>query len=369
MVESHRIFSRGQRNWLRAALQPAMLLYGLMIPALWVALTSVLILEHKRTLESAIQQGGNLARLFEQDTVAMLEGVDRTLLLLRQEYERDPDHFDLNRLLKRATFTDDLTIHFAIAGRDGDAKAPLSPDDAVATANFADRGWFQKQRAAAIDELVVSRPVSGRLSKKWSIILSRRLRDRDGNFAGIIAASVDPEYLGNFYKTIDVGAHGSVILRDRDGVILASGGTAGPAMGRQVMQPALREALAHSPIGYYWGGGAVDGVNRLVSYRASEKLPIMTMVGLAEHDIFEPYERLQRIFISAAGILTILLIVGFVASLRRALPSAKISLPGKNCIWMPPWRTCRKAFACSTAISGSSCAISNTSISTTWAKS
>ncbi len=323
MSESQRIISRGQRNWLKAALQPAMLLYVVMIPALWIAVTAVLMLEHERTLEGAIQQGGNLARLFEQDTTAMLESVDRTLLLLRQEYERDPDHFDLNRLLKRATFSDDLTIHFAIAGQGGDAKTLLSPDNTVVTADFADRDWFKKQRDAKIDELVISRPVAGRISKKWSIILSRRLTDRDGNFAGVIAASVDPEYLGSFYKTIDVGEHGSVILRDRNGVILASGGTVGNAMGRQVMQPALREALANSPVGYYWGGGAVDGVNRLVSYRTSERLPVLTMVGLAEDDIFKPYERTQLIFISAAGILTILLIIAFFASLRHRLRLAE----------------------------------------------
>jgi len=44
---------------------------------------------------------------------------------------------------------------------------------------------------------------------------------------------------------------------------------AAPALGNgpAVMQPALREALAVSPIGYYRVGGAVDGINRLVSYR------------------------------------------------------------------------------------------------------
>ena len=349
MIESSRVIFRGHRNWFRAALQPAMLLYLFMIPALWVALTAILELEKKQTFDNAVQQGGNLAQLFEQDTTSMLEGVDRTLLLLRQDYERDPIHFDLSRLSKRATFTDDLTIDFAIAGQNGDAKTLRSNDGAIVTADFADREWFQIQRGANIDKLVISKPIAGRLSKKWSIILSRRLRNSDGNFDGVIAASIDPQYLGNFYKTIDVGEHGSVILRDPDGTILASGGVSGPAMGRQVMQQALREALAKSSIGYYWGGGAVDGVSQLVSYRTSAKLPIITMVGLAENDIFASYSRFRLIFASAAVILTALLIFGlfvgiyhrirlterenFIAKQKLHLNSALANMPQGLCMF------------------------------------
>ena len=319
MVGSSPIIPGNSREWLKAALQPAMLLYLLIIPALWAALTVVLLLEQNRTLETAVQQGGNLARLFEQNTTAMLQGVDRALLLLRQEYERDPDKFDLSLLLKRATFADDLTIQFAIADQTGDAKALISPNSTIAVANFGDREWFQQQRNAKNDELIISKPIASRLSKKWSIILSRRLRKSDGNFAGTIAASIDPEFIGSFYKTIDVGEHGTVVLRNLDGVILASGGTGGSVMGHTVMQPALRDALANSPTGHYWGGGAVDGIDRLVSYRTSKNLPVITMVGLAKSDIFIPYERIRLIYVLVAAILTLLLVLGFIASIRHRI--------------------------------------------------
>ena len=172
------------------------------------------------------------------------------------------------------------------------------------------------------------------MSKKWSIILSRRLRNSDSSFAGTIAASIDPQFIGNFYKTIDVGEHGSVVLRNLNGIILASGGTIGPVTGRQIMQPALRDALANSPIGHYWGGGAVDGVDRLVSYRTSQTLPIITMVGLARDDVFARYEHTRLIFISTAIILTLLLVFGILAEIRHCIrlnrSSAARQLAEKN---------------------------------------
>src|SRR5262249_21825263 len=141
----------------------------------------------------------------------------------------------------------------------------------------------------------------------------RRLQNADGSFAGTMATSVDPEVIGAFYKTIELGEEGSVILRDLDGVILASGGIVASVAGRQVMQPALREALPRSPIGYYWGGGAVDGINRLVSYRQSPMLPIIMMVGVTDRAIFANYNRIRSILLAAAGILTaFLLVVAFV---------------------------------------------------------
>ncbi|HTH35303.1 MAG TPA: hypothetical protein VL976_13090 [Xanthobacteraceae bacterium] len=49
--------------------------------------------------------------------MAMLQGVDHTLLLLRHEYEKDSGKFDPRRLLQAATPTDGLIIQHASAGK------------------------------------------------------------------------------------------------------------------------------------------------------------------------------------------------------------------------------------------------------------
>ena len=41
MIQGGHILTHGRRNWFRAALQPANLLYVLMIPPLWLALIAM----------------------------------------------------------------------------------------------------------------------------------------------------------------------------------------------------------------------------------------------------------------------------------------------------------------------------------------
>ena len=311
---------RGYRNWLIASLQPTTLICLTMIVILWTVLHFILLIDRQRDLESAVQQGSNLVRLFEENTASMLGAVDRTLLLLRREYEKDPARFNLNHRAERSTLPDDLTIRLAIVGQDGHARTLTKSDGLFTAAYVGDGEWFSQQRDAKDDRLVISTPKLGRISNKRTIVLSRRLRNADGSFAGAFSAGVDPQFIERFYQTIDVGMRGSVVLRNLDGVILASGGSINPSVsGRQVMQPALREALAKSPTGYYWGSGAVDGINRLVSYRTSSSLPVMTMVGLAEADIFASHERVQAFSILAAVILTLLFVLGTIAGIRHQL--------------------------------------------------
>ena len=312
--------SHPERKWVRAALQPAPVLCILMIVALWTVLTFVLLTERQRTLETAIQQGNNLIRLFQHDTDSMLKSVDRTLLLLRGKYEEDPSHFDFRTLVKQSVTVDNLTTQFAVADQYGNATALIASDDIVKTAYFGDREYFQRLRDANNDDLFISGPIVGRFSNGKSIIIvSRRLRNPDGSFAGVIGAAVDPDFIGNFYKTIDIGPRANVVLRNLNGLILASAGTVVRTVGKQVMQPVLHQALAKSPNGFLWGAGAVDGVKRLVFFRRSEELPVVMTVGLAKNEVFASYNHLRLISMWAAVVLTLLLVFGAISSIRYQL--------------------------------------------------
>ena len=205
-------------------MQPATLLGLMMIAACWLGLTYVLSIEHSKTVAGATQQADNLARLFEESIVSAFKGIDRAMLLLRQAYERDPAHFDLREWTPRTSIIGDLTLQMSIVSTDGFTmrSTQLGPDKAFEGVYVGDREHFLAQVDATTDDLFIGKPVTGRLSGKWTIQISRRLRHPDGSFAGTIVASLDPGFVERFFEAVDLGPQSSVLLRRLDGIILAS---------------------------------------------------------------------------------------------------------------------------------------------------
>jgi diguanylate cyclase (GGDEF)-like protein len=301
--------------WLRALLQPATLLGLIMIGACWVAVTFVMSIEHEKTLEASIQQSESLVRLFEKDVAQTLSGIDRTLLLLRNAYEANPTHFDLREWTERTADAGDLTIQSSIFGPDGLMRATTT-DYKGPPLYVGDREHFLAHVHSGTDKMFISKPVVGRASGKLSIQLSRPIRGSNGEFDGIIIASLDLNFIAKFYETVDLGSRGSVILRALDGVILAERGVPDFMVGREGLTPALRDALAQAPMGYYWGGGAIDGVNRLVGYRVFERFPLIGTVGRAESAIFATYRHNQDNYLAVAVIVSILGLIAIAGAIR-----------------------------------------------------
>ena len=182
-------------------------------------------------MENAVQRGSSLAQLFEQNTIRLLKSVDQTLLLLRLAYEENPKSFDLRHWAERTSFINELTIQSAIIGPDGYLKATTA-ETAGGPVDLSDREHFRAHVDAKSDELFISKPVKGRASGKMSIQLTRKLRQPDGSFGGVIVASIDPAFVERFYRSINLGAQEGITLRGLDGAIRASHGVSWSPTGR-----------------------------------------------------------------------------------------------------------------------------------------
>ena len=304
--------------WLRASLHSASFAGLILIAASWFVMAFVSSVEREKAIEGAVKQSDSLVRLFELSTEDIFNRFDRTLLLLRKSFEDDPAHFDLLGWAGRTALVGDDTHQLSLIGADGYLIA--------STANYrgprlylGDRDHFRKQRDLVEDNLVISEPVLGRVTGKWSLQFSRRLKNADGGFAGVIVISIDPNFVERFYGTVDLGGDGSVVLRNLDGVILAAQGLAADLIGQKVRQPALVEALARSPSGHYWGGGVVDGTNRLVAYRTSKKFPLTFSVGLSEGNILSEYQAHRTAYLAVASIVTIVVLIAMAFTIRYQL--------------------------------------------------
>jgi methyl-accepting chemotaxis protein len=302
-------------NWLRALLRPAPILGLAIIVFCWVGLAYQLSVERAATLDAAIQRGSSMALLFEESTKRLIKSVDQTLLLLRQAYEEDPDHFDLRYWAKRVSLVSDSTTNGGWADADGNLRA-TTYDYHGPPINLSDREHFQVQVNATSDELFISKPVILRAAGKLSIQLTRRLRKADGSFAGVMVASLDPAFVEQFYHSMTLGEHSGIVVRGLDGVVRAAYGFSSP-INTDSMPPPLAAALARAPEGHFWGAGKDDGINRLASYKLVDGYPLVVAIGETEDHIFGEYERNRTIYTALAAALTLLVLMTVAVGIRR----------------------------------------------------
>ena len=92
--------------------------------------------------------------------------------------------------------------------------------------DFSRFEFFRAHRDGHNPQLVVSPPVAGWLDGRMSIPISRKVRDAEGRFLGVVAADIDPAYFLWAQGLQELGPNGAVRLLRRDGVLLTGYPTA-----------------------------------------------------------------------------------------------------------------------------------------------
>jgi len=186
--------------------------------------------------------------------------------------------------------------------------------------NFADRDYFTVQRDDPDAGLYVSRPFQSRVRSDWILVMTRRLSNADGSFAGVVAIAVRLAFIEAFLADIDMGRHGAILLLSTDGIILArqppTGGLGG--IGTDLSQTPVFKRIREMGTGSFVAEAAVDGVERLYTFGPVPGLPLIVDVAPAIRDIFASWW--QRTVVS--GVLTLAtcaLVVLLTFLLRREL--------------------------------------------------
>jgi len=250
----------------RAMLQPITLLGTAMIIACWIGLAFVLSIERQKTVEDTTQQLGNFTSLFEDYVSRQCRASIKHSCSSERATKRDPDHFDLQRLSKADAARVGLTGQMAVIGSDGFTIGAVDAEHGMHV-YLGDREYFSTLARSNDDQLVIGPPVMGRISNRFSVQFARRLVRPDGSFGGVIAASVEANFVDKFFKNIDLGTRGTATLRAEMESCAQRTGSRTRHWAMVVMTPQFLDMLARDPSGIFWGGGAIDHVKRLVAYR------------------------------------------------------------------------------------------------------
>lgn len=158
--------------------------------------------------------------------------------------------------------------------------------------NLADRDYFQVHREQPDLGLFISRPYRSRLrGGDASISISRRLQGADGQFEGVVAGAMRLAYFQDLFAKLDLGARGAVSLFRTDGRMIARFPSGAENLGRDLSGTDTFRRFAAASSGHFTGTAAIDGVERLYSFRRIGGLPMIVSVGLATDEIFAAWRQ------------------------------------------------------------------------------
>lgn len=184
---------------------------------------------------------------------------------------------------------------------------------------LGDRDYYARLAHAEDDILVVSEPVLGRLTQRWSIQVARAIRD-NGVFAGVVSIAVSVETWAETLAQLEPGRRDTLTLVGRDGELLMRTLSGPEHYGKQLRlrrdfidQPALME-------GDYLAESVADGVSRIFGWsRLSSGLVMVS--GLALDDVLAPVRKAREQAITRGVFLSIfflLAVSGLLYALARS---------------------------------------------------
>jgi len=177
---------------------------------------------YRYALETTDRELTNTAHALAEQTVWSLQGVDLLLLDTARWYRSESASLSpagLTAALAARTAGVPQVRQVTIMDAEGNALYRSRPIIAP-NINIADRSYFIAQRDHPDAGLFMSEPLTTRSEGRVAVILSRRLEDEQGRFAGVVVANVDLQDLNQFYRAVDLGAGSAIQLVRDDGTLL-----------------------------------------------------------------------------------------------------------------------------------------------------
>ncbi len=283
-----------------------------LILGLWGGVVFEIQRERAEAVRHAEVNLGNLAHAFAEHTVRTIEGADQALRFVRAEYEDHGEAMDLTGYLTGRTIIDSTFHLITIIGPDGFVLKSTQPFQRT---DLSERPHFKVHRDGEGDRLFISPPVLGKVSKKWSIQLTRRITRPDGSFGGVVVVSLSPEYLTRLYEDVNLGQRGTITVTGYDGIVRARAGgnrrfDAGvDVRGGKPFQAAMRERN-----GTVQAASQIDGVERLWAFRSLDQFGLSVLTGSDIQDVLAETHERRVLYLIGALVLTVV-ILGFLAAL------------------------------------------------------
>lgn len=293
------------QRWLKFL--PA-LLAGVVSLALLAVIGITLWSSRTNRIDAAAATTRNLALVIEEQTRHSLQSLDANLDAIATLWQHGLVDRRLNGkqlhdiLRQKASLNNDLRSIFIL-----DTQGVMIYHSEAFPAepmNFADRDYFRAQ-VKGEPGMYISKPMKGRITGRWGLVVSRRLVDQQGRFSGVVAAALEPSQLREAYAQIEFGKEGLINLRHTDGDLIIRVPHIESAIGQKIsstaaMLEAVRRAQGPATIEIR---SSLDGKVRISSAHLVPNTPLLIFVGMSKDEVLAPWYREVAAYSLAAVLL------------------------------------------------------------------
>ncbi|MBW6390182.1 cache domain-containing protein [Billgrantia antri] len=253
---------------------PALVLgsYGLMAVICVLGWAYFTNLESRTIRKESVQLAANISRVLEEHVYRSLDPIDLLFVdIARQVVTNGMTSVTESktewRSLKAMADALPQVSALLIFSAEGELRS-FTQQFPPPSGNYSFRDYFQAHQAGKrrhhLGELV-----EAATSGKPIFTYSQRLTDDDGNFAGVILASLEIDYFRSFYRSLDLGPGAAVGLWRRDGNLLMREPLLPNIACQHLDQHPIYTTLIHeSPTGIFLGYSPYDGEQKLAYYFA-----------------------------------------------------------------------------------------------------
>lgn len=242
----------------------------------------------------AAQTNAQLARSLEQGLTWMLDTFDKSLEGVVREIGRPEVRALPADLRARVVFDNSLRARGA-----GDVLVLDAQGDVVLDSgslqprkvNLADRDYFAAFQSARHQGLFIGQPVPSRVTGLNILPLARGYYHADGRFAGVVVAAVNLSYFNQLFGSLDLGPHNGINLFRSDGVVISRFPYGDADVGRSLAGTPNMQRFQQEGSGMFVGTAALDGVERLYSFRTVGDYPLILNVAQSTDSILAKWYR------------------------------------------------------------------------------
>ena len=299
-------------------LAPWPLICGLLIAAVWWWGFSTIDREQADIRKQAHSAVSAQARTYAEQVERTIGQLDYILRSLQFNWQRNGGALNLEEHVYAGLVPKSARISVTILDRTGMPVTTTIPAHHKRR-SVAALEHFQFHAANASHDVFISKPTLNLLTNRDIVLLSRRLDDEAGAFAGVIALAIEPKFLGSFVDDTKLGPDDFVSIRRSDGAFFASK----KGNGAQSTTPNFRgQRVVSGPQGvrHVAGDNYIDGKARIVAWYTTASYPVMLLVGTSDAALQQAYQpRYREIWASMLSASLVLLVLGAAGARRTAL--------------------------------------------------